>query len=72
LPAPESAHAVKGAIDEALRCKESGESKTILIGLSGHGNFDMSAYDAYLAGELEDIELPEANIQAAMAALPRV
>jgi tryptophan synthase beta chain len=72
LPAPESAHAIKGAIDEALRCKESGESKTILIGLSGHGNFDMSAYDAYLAGELEDIELPEANIQAAMAALPRV
>ncbi len=56
VPAPESAHAIKVAIDEALKAKETGESKTILFGLSGHGYFDLSAYDAYLAGKLVDYD----------------
>ena len=54
VPAPESSHAIKKAIDEALRCKETGEEKVILFNLSGHGYFDLSAYDSYLSGELED------------------
>jgi tryptophan synthase beta chain len=70
LPAPESAHAVKGGIDEALRCKRDGDSKTILIGLSGHGNFDLGAYDAYNAGNLVDYEHPQAEIDRALAELP--
>jgi len=56
IPAPESAHAVKAVIDEALACRESGEKKNIVLGLSGHGYFDMSAYDAYLNGSLADVE----------------
>jgi tryptophan synthase beta chain len=52
IPAPESAHAIHGAVAEALKCKESGESKTILFGLSGHGHFDMGAYDAYFSGKM--------------------
>ncbi|HBT20485.1 MAG TPA: TrpB-like pyridoxal phosphate-dependent enzyme [Peptococcaceae bacterium] len=55
IPAPESAHAIKAAIDEALKCREAGESKNIVFGLSGHGYFDMSAYDAYLSGSLMDV-----------------
>ncbi len=57
LPAPESAHAIRGAIDEALACKESGESKAILFGLTGTGYFDMSAYEQFLSGEMSD-EIP--------------
>lgn len=72
VPAPESAHAIKAAMDEALRCKESGEAKTILFGLSGHGNFDLAAYDDYLAGRLVDFELPQAEIERAVAELPGV
>jgi tryptophan synthase beta chain len=72
VPAPESAHAIKAAMDEALRCRESGEAKTILFGLSGHGNFDLAAYDDYLAGKLVDFELPQAEIERAMAELPAV
>src|SRR5205085_12664323 len=72
VPAPESAHAIRAAIDEALRCKESGESKTILFNLSGHGFFDLAAYDRYLAGELEDFEYPVDAVQAALAGLPSV
>ncbi|MCC6627802.1 MAG: TrpB-like pyridoxal phosphate-dependent enzyme, partial [Chloroflexi bacterium] len=56
LPAPEAGHAVAGAIDEALRCREAGEAKTILFNLCGHGHFDLSAYERYLAGQLEDYE----------------
>src|SRR5690606_28799515 len=56
LPAAESAHAVQAAIEEALAAKEVGEPRTILVGLSGHGHFDLAAYDAYLAGKLEDYE----------------
>jgi tryptophan synthase beta chain len=72
VPAPESAHAVRAGIDEALRCKESGESKTILIGLSGHGHFDMGAYQSYFAGSLVDYEHPQEAIDEALAALPKV
>ncbi len=72
FPAPESAHAVKGAIDEALRCKESGEEKVIAFNLSGHGHFDLGAYDQYLKGELTDYEYPEAAVNEAMQHLPEV
>ena len=57
LPAPESAHAIRGAIDEALKCKEAGETKVILFGLTGTGYFDMSAYEQYLTGSMTD-EIP--------------
>jgi len=59
IPAPESAHAAAGAIAEAERCRETGEAKTLLFTLSGHGHFDMAAYDSYLAGELEDFDYAE-------------
>ncbi|HZP57356.1 MAG TPA: TrpB-like pyridoxal phosphate-dependent enzyme [Dehalococcoidia bacterium] len=70
VPAPESAHAIRAAVDEALACKESGERKTILFNLSGHGYFDMTAYDQYLAGNLQDFEYPEARVREAMQAVP--
>ncbi len=72
VPAPEAAHAVKAAIDEAIRCREEGRSRTILFNLSGHGYFDLSAYDAYLAGKLEDYQYPQEEIDRALAALPQV
>ncbi|HUP26848.1 MAG TPA: pyridoxal-phosphate dependent enzyme, partial [Chloroflexia bacterium] len=72
IPAPESAHAIRAAIDEALACKEGGEAKTILFNLSGHGFFDLSAYDRYFAGELEDYEYPADAVEAALAGLPTV
>jgi len=72
LPAPESAHAVKAAMDLAIECRERGEGKTILFNLSGHGFFDLGAYDAYFAGRLENFELPEAKLEAALAELPAV
>ena len=70
--APETSHAVKGAIDEALKCKKSGEKKTILFNCSGHGNFDMSAYDAYYAGKLVDYEYPDELIKESLARIPKV
>ena len=72
LPAPEANHAVAGAIAEALACKESGESKTILFNLCGHGHFDMSAYTDYMAGKLQNYEYPEEEIAMALAGLPSV
>ncbi|MFU8796596.1 MAG: TrpB-like pyridoxal phosphate-dependent enzyme [Dehalococcoidia bacterium] len=72
IPAPESCHNIKVAIDEALRCREAGESKTILIALSGHGHFDLGAYDEYLSGKLQDYEYPKEKVQAALAELPQV
>lgn len=72
IPAPESAHAIKATIDEAMRCKENGEEKTICFLLTGHGYFDMSAYDAYLNGKLEDDEYSEADEKRAIDALPKV
>jgi tryptophan synthase beta chain len=72
IPAPESNHAIYAAIEEARRCKETGEAKTILFTLSGHGHFDMGAYDKYLNGALEDYEYPEEAIKAALDHLPKV
>ncbi len=70
LPAPESAHAIKGAIEEAMQAKEEGKEKTILFCLSGHGNFDLSSYDQYHQGKLEDFEYPEAAVRASLKKLP--
>jgi tryptophan synthase beta chain len=72
LPAPEANHAVRGAIDEALRCKEEGVTRTILFNLCGHGHFDMQAYIDYFAGMLEDRAYDEVALQAALAGLPKV
>jgi predicted alternative tryptophan synthase beta-subunit len=72
IPAPESAHAVRVAIDEALKCKEEGTSKVIAFNLSGHGHFDLSAYEAYFQGALEDYEYPEEKVKEAMTHLPEV
>ena len=60
------------AIDEALKCKAEGVSRVIAFNLSGHGNFDLSAYDAYMNGELKDYEYPEAEIEAAKERLPSI
>jgi tryptophan synthase beta chain len=70
IPAPEPAHAIRAVIDEATAAREAGEERVILFGLCGHGHFDLSAYDAYLAGKLEDPEFSEADRDAALAALP--
>ena len=72
LPAPESSHAVRAAIDEALEAREAGERRVILFNLSGHGHFDMAAYEAYLGGQLEDFEYPAEKVREAMAALPSI
>jgi tryptophan synthase beta chain len=72
LPAPEANHAVRGAIDEALRCKRDGKQQTILFNLCGHGHFDMQAYIDYLGGRLEDSAYDETALQAAMADLPKI
>jgi len=72
IVAPETSHAVKAAIDEALKCRKSGEEKTILFNASGHGDFDMSAYDAYYAGNLSDYEYPDSLIREALSRLPKV
>jgi len=72
IPAPESNHAVKAAIEEALRCKAAGKGETILFNLSGHGHFDMQAYSDYMAGALEDYEYSEEEVAMALAGLPSV
>src|SRR5690606_32068371 len=72
LPAPESAHAVRAAVDEALRAKEEGRERTILFGLRGHGPSDVSAFDAYVAGVLQSHEVPQEAIDAALGQLPAV
>jgi len=72
IPAPESTHAIKVAIDEALRCKENGESKVIAFNLSGHGNFDLQAYDDYLSNRLNNNKLDENQLKASMEAIPVV
>ena len=72
IPAPEPAHAIRAAIDEADAAREAGEARTILFGLCGHGNFDLAAYDAYLAGELEDPEFSEADSRRRSRACPRL
>src|SRR3954453_2270797 len=70
IPAPEAAHAIRAAIQEAEHAKESGQSRVILFNLSGHGHFDLAAYDAYLAGTLEDPEFSEQDMEEALARLP--
>jgi tryptophan synthase beta chain len=70
LPAPEANHAVKGAIDEALACKQSGEAKTILVNLCGHGHFDLQAYMDFQAGKLQDHEYSGDEVAMALAGLP--
>ena len=72
VPAPEANHAVKGAIEEALRCKREGRAQTILFNLCGHGHFDMSAYSKYFAGELKDEPYDEEELAMALAGLPSV
>ncbi len=72
LPAPESSHAIRAAIDEALIAKAEGKPRTILFNLSGHGHFDLSAYDDYLDGKLHDVEYPAEAVAAAMLRLPRI
>jgi tryptophan synthase beta chain len=72
IPAPESAHAIRTAIDEALDAKAKGEKRVILFNLSGHGHFDMTAYQKYLSGELEDFAYPAEAIKEAMQHLPQV
>ena len=70
IPAPEAAHAIHGVVQAAAQAdEEAGEQRTILFNLSGHGHFDLGAYDAYLAGKLEDFELPEEEIARALAAI---
>ncbi len=70
LPAPEPSHAIRAVLDEAEAAKQAGEERVILFNLCGHGHFDMSAYDAYLAGKLEDPEFSEADMEAALERLP--
>ena len=72
ITGPEPCHDLKAAIDEALKCKETGESKTILIAHSGHGHFDLAAYDEYLSGRMQDYEYPEDKVKEALASLPEV
>lgn len=72
IPAPEAGHAVRAAIDEALKARESGESPVILFNLSGHGHFDMAAYDSYLAGKLQDYEYPAEAVAEAQRRMPQV
>lgn len=72
IPAPETAHAIKAVIDEAIKCRETGEEKCILFNFSGHGHFDLSAYEAYFAGKLVDYEYPEEKILEALKELPVV
>jgi tryptophan synthase beta chain len=72
ISAPETDHAIRATIDEALACKESGEAKTILFNNSGHGHFDMASYEAYLSGKLEDYEYPQAKIEEALKQVPKV
>jgi tryptophan synthase beta chain len=72
IPAPEPTHALAALVDEARRCAESGEAEVLLTALCGHGHFDMSAYDSYLAGELVDHEYPQAKVDDALTRLPQV
>src|SRR3989442_14248163 len=72
IPAPEAAHAIRVVIDEALACKKAGKRKTILFNLSGHGHFDLGAYEAFLAGKLHDFDYPAEKIAEALRGVPEV
>jgi tryptophan synthase beta chain len=71
IPAPETSHAIKAVIDEAIKCRETGEEKVIVFNFSGHGHFDLAAYDDYLEGKLQDYEYPEEKIREALEKLPK-
>ncbi|MDR2208035.1 MAG: TrpB-like pyridoxal phosphate-dependent enzyme [Azoarcus sp.] len=71
IPAPESCHAIRVAIDEALKCRQSGEEKVILFNLTGHGHFDMSSFERYFSGALEDYEYPAEEVERSLAKLPK-
>ena len=72
VPAPEPTHALAATIREALACKESGEEKVILTALCGHGHLDLASYDKYMSGEMEDLDLSDEVIAAAMASVPKL
>jgi len=72
IPAPETSHAVRAVIDEAVKCRETGEEKCILFNFSGHGLCDLGAYERFLGGELEDYAYPQEKIEAAIAELPEI
>ena len=72
LPAPESAHAIRAAVDEALKCKETGEEKVILFGLSGHGNFDLTAYMNYMSGKIENYEPTDEELEKSLSKIPSI
>ncbi len=72
VPAPETSHAIRAVLDEALACKRSAEQRVLFFNLSGHGHFDMAAYDRYFAGELEDYDYPDQAIRDSIARLPKV
>ena len=72
ISAPEPTHAIRAVIEEAIKCRETGEAKTILFNHSGHGHFDMTSYESYMAGKLSDYEYPEEKVKEAMANLPKV
>ena len=72
LPAPESSHAIRAAIDEAVKCRETGEEKTIVFGLTGTGYFDMVAYEKFHNGEMTDYIPTDAELEASFATLPKV
>ena len=72
LPAPESSHAIRAAIDEALKCKETGEAKTIVFGLTGTGYFDLKAYESFNDGTMSDVIPTDEDIAASLAKLPEV
>ena len=72
ISAPETSHAIRVAIDEALKCKESGQAKTIVFNHSGHGLLDLSAYERYLAGQLQDYSFPQQEMEKALAGLPQI
>ncbi len=72
IPAPETSHAIRSAINHALRCKTEGKAETIVFNFSGHGHFDLAAYDNYLSGKLQDVSLDEKKLQTALQDLPEV
>jgi tryptophan synthase beta chain len=72
IPAPETAHAIKATMDEAIQCKKSGKSKVIVFNNSGHGHFDLSSYQRYMSGQLEDYEYPEELIRESLKKLPKI
>jgi len=72
VPVPAANHAIRAAIDEALRCRASGEARTTFFNLRGHGHFDRAAYDRYFSGELEDSDCPAEAIEASLARLPKI